>query len=175
MTILLKQLFNFFKLLNSDTGEIQLAMRLSFGLVLGFSPFLSLQTFLVLFICFFFRVQLGAAFVSAFFFKFVAFALDPIAHRIGVFVLEQEALKGLFTNLYNMPIVPFTRFNNSIVMGSGVMGFLLVIPAFFVFRYLVVKYRLNVVARFQQSKAWKAWTATTVYQWYQKYDNLYGV
>lgn len=175
MTLLLKQIFNFFKLLNSDTGEIQLAMGLSFGLVLGFSPFLSLQTFLVLFICFFFRVQLGAAFASAFFFKFVAFALDPVAHKIGVFVLEQDSFKSVFTTLYNMPIVPFTRFNNSIVMGSGVIGFVLVIPAFFVFRYLVVKYRFHVVARFQESKAWKAWKATTIYQWYQKYDNLYGV
>jgi uncharacterized protein (TIGR03546 family) len=65
MTLLLKQLYSFFQLLNSDTGTNQLASGLALGLVLGFSPFLSLQTLIVFIIVFFFRVQLGAGFLSA--------------------------------------------------------------------------------------------------------------
>lgn len=53
MTLLLKQIFAFLKLLNSDTGTRELALGLSLGMVLGFSPFLSLQTFVVIFLCFF--------------------------------------------------------------------------------------------------------------------------
>ena len=57
MSILLKQLFAFFKLLNSDNGTNQLASGLALGVVLGFSPFLSLQTFLVLSLVFFFELN----------------------------------------------------------------------------------------------------------------------
>lgn len=174
MTLLLKQLFAFFKLLNSDTGTNQLASGLAVGVVLGFSPFLSLQTFLVLILVFFFRIQMGAAFLSAFFFKFVAFLLDPASDHLGRLVLEAEPLRSTFVSLYNLPIVPLTRFNNSIVMGSGLIGFLLVIPSFFVFRALIEKYRQTVLAKFKDTKFWKALSATSFYKWYAKYEELYG-
>jgi uncharacterized protein (TIGR03546 family) len=174
MTLLLKQIFAFFRLLNSETGTNQLASGLAIGLVLGFSPFLSLQTFLVLLLLLIFRIQFGAAFLSSFFFKFAAFLLDPISDWIGRRILESEGLRPLFVELYNMPLVPLTRFNNSIVMGSGLIGFLLAIPAFFVFKKLIIKYRETVVARFKGTKVWKVFTATSFYKWYTKYQELYG-
>jgi uncharacterized protein (TIGR03546 family) len=173
MTILLKQIFAFLKLLNSDTGTNQLASGLAIGIVLGFSPFLSLQTFLVLFLILFFRVQIGAAFLSAFFFKFIAYLIDPVSDTLGRTLLESAALRPTWTLLYNMPIIPLTRFNNSIVMGSGVLGFILAIPFFFIFKKLIIKYRETVVARFKQTKVWKAMQATSLYKWYATYSSLY--
>ena len=173
MTLILKQIFAFLKLLNSDTGHNQLASGLACGIILGFAPFLSLQTLLVLALVFVFRIQLGAAFLAAFFFKFVAFALDPLADRIGRNVLETEGLRPLFVQMYNMPLVPLTRFNNSIVMGSMVMSAVLAIPAFFVFRSMILKYRVAVVDRFRQTKLWKAFAATKIYNWYTTYEKLY--
>ena len=174
MTLLLKQIFNFLKLLNSDTGTNQLASGLAFGMILGFAPFISIQTFLVLLIIFVFRVQIGAAFLSAFFFKFVAFLFDYPAHLLGKAVLENESLKPLFTNMYNMPLVPMTRFNNSIVMGSMIVSILLFPIAYILFQMLILKYRQTVVARFKDTKYWKAFTATKLYNWYCTYDKLYG-
>lgn len=174
MTVLLKQLFNFFRMLNSDTGTNQLAAGMAAGIILGFSPILSLQGLIILLICIFFRVQMGAAFVSAFFFKFIAYIFDPAADQLGRLILETESLRPLFTTLYHMPIVPMTRFNDSIIMGSAAVAAILVIPAFFVFKKLIIKYRLTVVAKYKQSKIWKAWSGTTFYKWYTKYDELYG-
>jgi uncharacterized protein (TIGR03546 family) len=174
MTLLLKQIFNFLKLLNSDTGTNQLASGLAFGLILGFAPFISIQTFLVLFIIFVFRVQIGAAFLSAFFFKFVAFLFDYPSHLLGKAVLETESLKSLFTSMYNMPLVPMTRFNNSIVMGSMIVSILLFPVAYILFQMLILKYRQTVVAKFKGTKYWKAFTATKLYNWYSTYDKLYG-
>lgn len=174
MTLLLKQIFSFFQLLNSETGTNQLASGLACGLILGFSPFLSIQTFLILFLVFFFRIQLGAAFLAAFFFKFIAYLFDPLADQLGRSVLEAPALRPLFVQMYNMPLVPLTRFNNSIVMGSMVVGLILVIPAFFLFRLLILKYRETVVARLKGTRLWKAFAATKFYSWYTKYNELYG-
>jgi uncharacterized protein (TIGR03546 family) len=174
MTLLLKQIFAFFRLLNSETGTNQLAAGLACGLILGFSPMLSIQAFLVLFLIFFFRIQMGAAFLSAFFFKFVAFVIDPVADQLGRVILEAPGLRPVFVQMYNMPLVPLTRFNNSIIMGSGVIGLMLVIPAFFIFKALVIKYRITVVARLKGTKIWKAFAATKLYNWYNKYTELYG-
>lgn len=174
MTLIFKQLFNFLKLLNSDTGHNQLAAGLACGLILGFAPFFSLQTALVLSLVFVFRIQLGAAFLSAFFFKFIAYLLDSVSHSIGVMVLENPALRDTFVEMYNMPILPMTRFNNSIVMGSLVLTVILAPIAFFAFRSLIIKYRVHIVERFKKTKMWKAFTATTLYNFYLKYDQLYG-
>ncbi len=174
MTLLLKQIFAFFRLLNSETGTNQLAAGLACGLILGFSPILSLQAFIVLFLAFFFRIQLGAAFLSAFFFKFVAFLIDPLADQLGRSILESQSLRPIFVSLYNMPLVPLTRFNNSIVMGSAVVGLLLAVPGFFIFKNLIIKYRITVVEQFRTTKIWKAFAATKIYNWYCKYTELYG-
>jgi uncharacterized protein (TIGR03546 family) len=170
MGLILKQLFAFIKLLNSDTGNISLAMGMTCGFILGMTPVLSLHSLLVFLILFFFRIQIGAALVTAFFFKFTAFLLDPIFHSVGSKVLEMESLQGLLTQLYNMPVIPYTRFNNSIVMGSAVITFALSPIVFILSQYFIIKYREIVVAKFKDTKFWKAMQTTKLYQWYYKYD-----
>ncbi len=170
MGLILKQLFAFIKLLNSDTGNISLAAGMTCGFILGMTPSLSLHSLLIFLILFFFRIQIGAALVTAFFFKFIAFLLDPAFHAVGSKMLEVEALQGFYTTLYNMPLIPFTRFNNSIVMGSAVITFALSPLVFILSQIFIVKYREIVVARFRQTKIWKVVEGTKFYQWYYKYD-----
>lgn len=174
MGLILKQVFALLKMLNSETGTNQIAAGIACGFILGMTPTLSLQTLLVFAVILIFRVQSGAAFLMAFFFKFVAYLLDPVFDSVGTQVLESQGLKPLFTTLYNMPLVPFTRFNNSIVMGSGVVTLLLAPVVFFVSKSLIRKYRVHVVAKLRATKAWKAMQATSLYKWYYKYDELYG-
>lgn len=174
VSLLLKQLFSLIRLLNSETGENQIAAGVAAGFILGMTPALSLQSLLVFLCLFFFRIQIGMAFLSAFFFSFVAWILDPIFHSVGDSVLRLEFLQGLFTTLYNMPILPYTRFNNTIVMGSGVVALMLCPVVFFTSKTLVIRYRQTILERFQQTKFWKFVKATSVYKWYYTYENLYG-
>jgi len=173
MTILLKQLFSFFKLLNSDTGTNSLAAGLASGIIFGFAPMISLQALLLLLVIFFFRVQLGAALLSAFFFKLVAYTIDPITDSLGRSILENSSLRPIFQQMYNVPLVPLTRFNNSIVMGSAILSLILVIPLFFIFKRLIISYRETIVARFKESKIWKAWAGTKIHDLYVTYSKLY--
>jgi uncharacterized protein (TIGR03546 family) len=174
MTLLLKQLFGMLKLLNSETGQNQIAAGIAAGFILGMTPAFSLQTLLVFLCLFVFRIQMGAAFLAAFFFSFAGWLLDPVFHSVGSTVLTMDSLEPIFTTLYNMPIVPLTRFNNSIVMGSAVVTIILSPFVFFLSRSLIMKYRATVVARFRQTKFWKAMQATSLYKWYATYEKLYG-
>jgi uncharacterized protein (TIGR03546 family) len=173
MTLILKQVFAFIKMLNSETGTNQIAAGIAMGFILGMSPGLSLQTLLVLLLSLFFRVQIGAVFLAAFFFKFAAWPFDPLFDRLGQAVLQMQALQAPLTWLYNLPIVPFTRFYNSVVMGSGVLAIMLFPLVFIGSRILITKYRQQILARFQNTKMWKAVKATSLFQWYAKYDQLY--
>ncbi len=174
MTFLLKQIFSFLKLLNSDTGTNQIAAGIACGLILGFAPALSLQTLLVIALLFFFRIQIGAATIFAFFFSLIAWILDPVSHQLGAALLDLESLKPLFTEMYNMPLVPLTRFYNTIVMGSAILSIALSPIVFFGARILIHKYREFILARFQQTKLWTVIKATSLYKFYSKYDELYG-
>lgn len=174
MTLILKQIFAFLKMLNSETGHNSLAAGVAAGFILGMSPMLSLQSLLVLICIFVFRIQMGAAFLAAFFFAFIAWILDPMFHGLGSSILEMSALEPLFTAMYNMPLVPLTRFNNSIVMGAGVLAILLSPVIYFLSLYLILKYRSTVLAWIKQTKFWKAVQATSIYNWYYSYEKLYG-
>ena len=174
MTLLLKQIFGLLKLLNSETGTNQIAAGVAAGFILGMTPSFSLQSVLIYILLLVFRIQIGAAFLAAFFFAFMAYLLDPVFVAVGEMVLEMKSLEGLFVTLYNLPIVPLTRFNNSLVMGSGIVAFLLSPFVFIVAKILIQKYREKVVARLAETKIWKAIKATSLYKWYYKYDNLYN-
>jgi uncharacterized protein (TIGR03546 family) len=174
VTLILKQLFGLVKLLNSETGHYQLAAGIAAGFILGMTPTLSLQSLLVFLCLFLFRIQIGSAFIAAFFFKFVAWVLDPAFDSIGRSVLEIDSLHGLFTTMYNVPFLPLTRFNNSIVMGSAVLTILLSPVVYFVSLKLILKYRVTVVARFKETRFWKAVKATSFYSWYYTYDKFAG-
>lgn len=174
MTLLLKQLFALIRLLNSDTGTSQIAAGFACGMVLGFAPLLSLQGALVIVCMFLFRIQIGAALLSSFFFALVAWLLDPVFDVTGSAILELDALRPLFTSLYNMPLVPLTRFYNSIVMGAGVISLTLAPLVYLAGKRLIVAYRARVVTRFRESRWWKLWTGTTLFKWYTNYEKLFG-
>lgn len=174
MGVLLKQIFGLIKLLNSETGQNQIAAGIAAGFILGMTPAFSLQTVLVVILVLLFRIQLGAVLISSFFFAFVAYLLDPVFNSVGEKVLITESLQPLFTSLYNMPIIPFTRFNNTIVMGSAVVTIALFPVIFIISRILIFKYQDKVLKRFRDTKFWKFVKATSLYKWYQKYDELYG-
>jgi len=161
-------------MLNSETGTNQIAAGIAAGFILGMTPFVSLQSVLIFICLFVFRIQIGAAFISAFFFSFIAYILDPVFHAVGTSVLETQALEGLFTALYNMPILPLTRFNNTIVMGSGIVSLVLSPLVYLLTKKLVAQYRVQVVHRFKATKAWKAMQATALFKWYYTYSKFQG-
>ncbi len=174
MTLLLKQLFALIKLLNSDTATNQIAAGFACGLILGFSPVLSLQALLVFICLFLFRIQIGAALLSAFFFAFIAWLFDPVSHLLGAAILEAEALRPVFTAMYNMPLLPYTRFYNSITMGAGVVSLLLAPLVYVGSKRLIIVYRVRVVERFKASPWWKMWAGTSLFKWYETYAKIRG-
>ncbi len=69
--------------------------------------------------------------------------------------------------MYNMPIVPLTNFNNTVVLGSLVFALLAAVPLFLLLRWAVARYRVTLGERVRQSRFYKAVTASKVYNVYK--------
>lgn len=172
--LIIRQLLKFMELLHKETGENQLAAGFALGLFMGFTPMGSLFWAAYLVMLIMFRINIGAAFLSYGVLKVLSFALDPIFDRVGYSVLSLPSLRGLFVAAYQAPILPFTRFNNTIVMGSLVVSFLMAIPFYFAMKWAIRRYRVIVVQKIKDTWMWKAFKATKLFQLYEQYEKFAG-
>ncbi|MFH1283736.1 MAG: TIGR03546 family protein [bacterium] len=166
----LKQLKKFIKVLNSNASPSQIAMGIALGSIIGFMPFLSLLSITLFFIILMLNVNLSAVFLAIALFGIISFPFDPLADKMGYFLLAQiDFLTPFWTSLYNLPIVPFTRFNNTVVLGSFVIGLILLIPVYFVFKKLVVSYRESWREKLKKARFFQVLGLSKIYNWYQKF------
>lgn len=108
----------------------QIALGFALGMMVGLVPkgnliALALVTFLLAA-----RVDLGAGTVAAFAFTWIGYLLDPVSHRIGLGLLGLQTLRPFWGRLYDLPLAPWTAFNNTVVLGSLVLGLALFYPTY---------------------------------------------
>jgi uncharacterized protein (TIGR03546 family) len=149
---MLTLLANCLKILNSESKPWQISLALCFAMVMGFTPLFSLHNILVLLCVLLIRVNLSAFMLGWGAFSLIAYALDPLFHPLGLMTLTAPSLEGMFTLMYNTPFFRVSHFNNSLLMGSLIVSLLLFIPAFVVFRILIVRYREDVLTWVQKMR-----------------------
>lgn len=167
MFALLKLIQSIIKTLHSEGTPGQVAAGMALGAALGLTPLMNVHNLVVFSLLVLFNVSFGGGMLGWALFVPLGFILDPAFHAIGLGLLEASSLRGLWTALYNTPLVPYTNFNNTIVLGSLVGWLALAVPIFFASRWAVARYRATLGARVQQSKLYKAITASKAYNFYR--------
>jgi uncharacterized protein (TIGR03546 family) len=76
------------------------------------------------------RVNKPLALVAAVLFSCLGTLADPFTHQLGAEVLHIGALQAGFASVYQLPLGPWLGFNNTIVMGSLLVGLYLVYPVY---------------------------------------------
>jgi uncharacterized protein (TIGR03546 family) len=140
---------------------------MALGAVLGLTPLMNVHNLLVFSLVLLLNVSFGGAMLGWMAFLPVGFLLDPLFHAIGLQLLEAPSLRALWTGWYNTPLVPYTNFNNTVVLGSVTAWLVMAIPIFFAARWGVARYRATIGARVQQSRLYKAITASKAYNVYR--------
>ena len=169
MLALLKLLQSIIKTLHSEGTPGQVAAGIALGSALGLTPLMNLHNLGIFALIVILNVSFGGGMLGWALFVPLGFLLDPLFHRIGLLLLQQASLRPLWTDLYNTPLVPYTNFNNSVVLGSVVAWLVLLVPIFFAARYGVARYRATIGERVRQSKFYRAVTASQVYNWYRMF------
>jgi uncharacterized protein (TIGR03546 family) len=168
-------IFKLIKVLHSDTHPGQISLGFALGMIPGLTPVSSPHNLLVLLALLFLRANFSAALLSWAVFSILAYGLDPLFNRLGLFLLTGiDSLQGFWTSLYNAPLVPYTRFNNSVVLGSLVFSILAVSPVYRAGCLMVVKYRETLLERFNRWRVVQIIKASSLYKWYTRYSELRG-
>ena len=154
--ILLKFLMNFIKVLNEEAGPRAIAAGAALGAVIGLTPKGSPHNLVILALFFFLNVNGSAGAFAAAVFTLFAYLGDPLFNKIGYDLLTAGPLRGFWTALYNTPAVPWTRFNNTLVLGSLVSSLILFWPLYFGGTWAVLKYRERVLSAVQKWKIMQA-------------------
>ena len=149
---MLKPLAKFVVALNGNLGRSQIAMGFSWGVLLGLVPAGNVFWIILFVISFFFRHHHASKALVLALLKLFAGIIAPLLDMAGWEFLNLETLQPLFTTLYNMPFVPLTRFNNTLVAGGLVCGLLLWLPVFLLVFSLIPLYRAKVVPGLRDAK-----------------------
>ncbi len=154
------------KALTTDSTPRQMALGFAMGLSIGLVPKGNLTAVVLMMLLCATRVNLAVGMLSALLFSWVGVVTDPVTHWIGHALLAAESLRPLWTYLYDLPVVPWTSFNNTIVLGSLLLGLALFYPSYRFSTPLFERYTPNVSARMKKFKCvqllWGAQVAGTL-------------
>ncbi len=113
----------------ADTPR-QLALGLAIGMMIGLVPKGNLTAVVLSMILLGTHVNLATGLLGAFSFSWLSGWTDPLADRIGHGLLTCEPLQPLFAWLYDLPLAPWTSLDNTVVVGSLVLGIGLFVPVY---------------------------------------------
>ncbi len=167
MLALLKLLQSIIKTLHSEGTPGQVAAGIALGSALGLTPLVNVHNLLIFAAIVLLNVSFAGGMLGWALFVPLGFILDPIFDGIGRILLVAPSLRGLWTSMYNVPLVPYTNFNNTVVLGSVVAWLVLVVPIFFGARYGVARYRATLGERVRRSRFYQAVTASKAYNVYK--------
>lgn len=157
------------KILNSDSSPGQIALGFAFALFIGLTPFFSLHNLFVLLLVCIIRVNLGGFFFASAVFALLAFLFDPVSIQIGEQLLNNPAMVGFWTDLYQSDVWRAFKFNHTLLLGSVVLSAVLFIPVWVIFSILINQYRTRLMAWFEKLKIVKFLKASKFYQAYERF------
>jgi uncharacterized protein (TIGR03546 family) len=113
------------------------------------------------------NVSFGAGMLGWALFTPVGFLLDPLFDSLGRQLLTDTAsLRPLWTEWDNTALVPYTSFNNTVVLGSIVGWLVLFLPIALVARAGVIHYRATLAARLHRTRIYQTISASRLYNVY---------
>lgn len=173
--IWLKIISKFIKAFRSGESPGKIASGFSVGFLIGLMPFWTIQGVLLFIVLILFNINLAAGTVAILLANLFAYLLDPIFHSLGYFFLTGiPALQGFWEWLFNTPVGPLSRFNNTVVMGSFIGGLIFFFPIFFGMKKLVVAYRSGLEERIKKWKIVQILKSSKIVKLYEKIRDIGG-
>jgi len=153
------------KSLTSQESPSQLAWGFALGMILGLTPFMNIHNAIVLVLIILLKVNIGSALLSFLIFSGFAYIFDPLFHSLGYYLLTKvEFLQGLWSSMYDIPVLVFAQYNNTVVLGSLISALVIFVPVYFGFKKFVGVYRNKIDPYIQKLKIVKMLKATKLYK-----------
>ena len=129
-----------YKLFTKDDSPKQLAFGVALGLVIGLIPKGNLVAATLMVMLFAFRTNLGAGLLTIGGVSAIGTRIDPLLDAIGARILGSPTFYDRMSDWYELPLVPWTSLNNTVVLGGTVLGAALFYPAYHLSEMLFERY-----------------------------------
>ncbi len=110
----------------------QLAGAVAIGALLGIIPHGNVLALLVLIVLLSLKINHSMAALTTIGTTFAATKLDPYSHDVGSYILTHPTLGPKMASFWKLPLAPWTDLNNTVVMGSFVIGVAALLPIFLI-------------------------------------------
>ena len=114
----------------ADAGPAPFARGVALGMLVGLVPKENLTAAVLAVVLGAVRVNLPAAGLAAVFFSLFGSAADPLSHAVGKWLLTGDWLRETWASFFQLPLAPWTGLNNTVVLGSLVLGLALSYPVY---------------------------------------------
>jgi uncharacterized protein (TIGR03546 family) len=172
--IILQLVRKLVKILRSAGSPFQVAGGFTLGMLLGFTSFRTLFAVPVVLCIVLLNVNLAGAILGMLIFRFAAYLADPLVHSLGYWILTREVLRPAWTALYDLPLAPYLRYNNTVVLGSLAVGLVLLGPAYVGVKRLLIAYNERLREKIERLKFIRAVKGTFVFKWTRRLLDLRG-
>ena len=139
----------------------QLGLGMAFGVAVGLIPKDSLLPYAIGVIAILSTANLLCFTIGLVVAHVISPFMDHLTHAIGSWSLTFNPLEPLWATLIELPVMPWTKFNNTVVMGTLVLGILLAIPVYTLTRMVGRTTSRWFVSRWDRTTASSSSTATT--------------
>jgi len=142
----LRPVRSIFRSLLAHDAPDQLAAGFALGMVLGLVPKGNLIAVSLLVLLFSLRVNVGMGLLAAFVFSWVGPVLDPFADKLGSYVLTAPTMQPTYAKLFQLPLGPWFEFDNTIVVGSLLIGLYASYPVFWCADLVCRRFQADAIA-----------------------------
>lgn len=165
---MIEMLAKLLKALNSESNPSQISLAFAMGMIVGFTPLMSMHNLVILFLACILRINFSGFILAVTAFSGIAYLLDPLFMQMGTALLIEESLHPFWTSLYQSDFWRISQFNNTLTLGSLFVSLLLFLPVVLLFRVLIIKYRVHILSWVKKLKLVQMFQGNQFYKIYQK-------
>ena len=153
---MIASLLSIFNILNSNQKPQEVSLGVVLGMFAGLTMIAPVNLLIILLVLLLFKANGAIFWLSLALFKLLGLTLDAAGDPIGYAVLTAGFMKPLFTFLSNVPLLLYTGFNNTVIMGDFIIGLILIVPVWRGTNSLIEYYRKNLQPKVEKWKLVKA-------------------
>ncbi|MEM9186541.1 MAG: TIGR03546 family protein [Planctomycetota bacterium] len=146
LSLLLRPLRNAALVLLANDSSRQIAAGVAIGMVLGLVPKGNLIAVALGVALFGLKVNRSAGLLSAAAFSWMGAATDGFTHNLGAKALAVDGMQSTYAWLYELPLGPWIGFNNTVVLGSLLLGLYASYPCYLAAKLLLDRFQTPIAA-----------------------------
>ncbi len=147
LSLLLQPIRQLLDALLANDSPRQVAWGVTIGMVLGMVPKENLIAIALGMLLCSLRVNRSAGLAAAGLFTLLSPSFDSITHLVGHKLLTESSLEPMWAWLYDLPLGPWVGFDNTVVLGSLLLGLYMSYPCYWATLVAWRRYRAPLAER----------------------------